>query len=147
MTHDVIVVGGSYAGLPSEEDAAVLAARGVTVERSPVIELLGTAPELEAVRLADGRTVPLAAVFVAPRTHMASPLAEQLGCAFDDGPSGRYVRADDWRQTSVLGVYAAGDAATPMHSATLASASGVMAGVGAHQSLMHVAPAAEAAHA
>lgn len=131
---------------PGEEDVALLAARGVTVERSPVIELLGPAPELEAVRLADGRKVPLAALFVAPRTHMASLLAEQLGCAFDDGPSGRYVRIDDWRQTSVPGVYAAGDAATPMHSATLASASGAMAGVGAHQSLLYVAPAAEAAH-
>lgn len=133
---------------PGEEDAALLAARGVAIERSPIVELLGTAPELEAVRLADGRTVPLAALFVAPRTFMASPLAEQLGCAFDDGPSGRYVRVDDWRQTSVPGVYAAGDAATPMHNATLASASGVMAGVGAHQSLLHVKPAAavEAAH-
>lgn len=127
---------------PGEEDAALLATRGVAVERSPVVELLGVAPGLEAVRLADGRTVPLGALFVAPHTLMASPLAEQLGCAFDDGPTGRHVRVDDWRQTSVPGVYAAGDAATPMHSATLASASGAMAGVGAHQSLLHAAPAA-----
>ena len=120
---------------------ALLAARGVRIEPCEVVELLGTAPELDAVRLADGRTLPLGAMFIAPRTHMASTLLEQLGCAFDDGPSGRYARVDDWRQTSVPGVYAAGDAATPMHSATLASASGVMAGVGAHQSLLHTAPA------
>ncbi|MBJ7455994.1 MAG: NAD(P)/FAD-dependent oxidoreductase, partial [Thermoleophilia bacterium] len=45
-------------------------------------------------------------------------------------------RVDEWKQTTVPGVYAAGDAATPMHNATLASAAGVLAGVGAHQSLL-----------
>ena len=124
---------------PDAEQAAHLAARGVQVERSPVVELLGPAPALEAVRLADGRIVPVAAMFTASRTRMASPLAEQLGCTFEDGPMGSYVSVDDWKQTTVPGVYAAGDAANPMHNATLASASGVMAGVGAHQSLMRQA--------
>ena len=131
---------------PGEDDAELLAARDVRIERNRVIELLGAAPKLEAVRLADGTTVPIATLFIAPRTQMASPLAEQLGCAFDEGPSGAYIRVDDWRQTSVPGVYAAGDAATPMHSATLASASGALAGVGAHQSLLRTVKAAEAAH-
>ncbi len=121
---------------PDEEHLALLAARGVTIERSPVVELLGDAPALSAVRLADGRTVPVEAVFTAPRTRMTSPIAERLGCMFDDGPMGRYIRVDAWGATSVPRVHAAGDAASPMHNATLASASGVMAGVGAHQSLV-----------
>ena len=66
---------------------------------------------------------------------MASPLAEALGCAFEEGPMGPYIRVDEWKQTTVPGVYAAGDAADPKHNATLASASGVLAGIGAHQSL------------
>lgn len=121
---------------PDDEHLALLTARGVTIERSPVVELLGHASTLSAVRLADGRTVPVEAVFTAPKTHMASPIAERLGCAFEDGPMGSYVRVDAWGATSVSRVYAAGDAASPMHNATLASASGVMAGVGAHQSLV-----------
>jgi thioredoxin reductase len=108
---------------PDEEQAARLAARGGVIERTPVVELLGTAPALGAV-------------FTALRTHMASPLARALGCAMDDGPQGRHVRVDERKQTTVAGVYAAGDAASPMHNATMASAAGVMAGVGAHQSLM-----------
>jgi thioredoxin reductase len=124
---------------PDAAQAAYLAARGVTIERSPVVELLGTAPDLEAVRLADGRVVPVAALFTAARTRMASPLAEQLGCAFDDGPFGPRLRVDDFKQTTVPGVFAAGDAANPMHNATLASASGVMAGVCAHRALMGMA--------
>lgn len=124
---------------PDEAAAALLATRGATVERSPIVELLGKGSELEAVRLADGRTTPLAALFVAPQVSMASPLAEQLGCAFEQGPAGPYLRIDPRGLTSVPGVYAAGDAANPLHNATLASAAGVMAGFGAHQSLAFAA--------
>ena len=128
---------------PDAEEAARLAARGVRIERTPVVELLGDAPVLDAVRLGDGRVVPLAALFTAPRTHMASPLAEELGCAFDEGPLGPYLRVDDVKRTTVAGVYAAGDAASPMSNATFASAAGVLAGLSVHRSL--VADAAEPA--
>ncbi|WP_019516721.1 NAD(P)/FAD-dependent oxidoreductase [Sphingomonas sp. Mn802worker] len=119
-----------------EPDAAELhafAARGITVERTPVVELLGDAPALEGVRLADGRIVALSAVFTAPRTSPSTPLAAQLGCAHEDGPTGPFVKVDQWGATSVPGVWAAGDVATAMHNATLASAAGVLAGIGVHQ--------------
>jgi len=123
---------------PGEDELALLARRGVAIERTPVVTLLGAAPALDAVRLADGRTVAVQAVFTAPRTSMASPLAAQLGCAFADGPFGPIITVDAMGLTSVADVYAAGDAITPMHNATLAAASGVLAGVAAHQSLMRV---------
>lgn len=123
---------------PNEEETALLARRGVTIERTPVVALLGAAPALDAVLLADGRTVAVHAVFTAPRTSMASPLAAQLDCAFADGPTGPCITVDAMGLTSVPGVYAAGDAITPMHNATLAAASGVLAGVAAHQSLMRL---------
>lgn len=122
---------------PDAEQLDLLNARGVTIERAPVAAALGTAPELSALRLADGREVPIAGLFVAPSVRMASQLPHQLGCAFEEGPLGPYLRVDERQQTSVPGVYAAGDAARPMHNATFASADGVMAGVGAHQSLLH----------
>lgn len=112
---------------PDEEQLARLRARGVRIERSPIVELLGASPKLQAVRLADGRTVPLDAIFVAPKTAMASPMAEQLGCAFDEGAFGPVIRIGENKETSVKGVFAAGDAASSMHSGTLASASGVLA--------------------
>ncbi|MBY4610772.1 NAD(P)/FAD-dependent oxidoreductase [Rhizobium sp. 9T] len=121
---------------PDDEQLAKLSARGVRIERSPIVELLGDTPKLEAVRLADGRIVPLDAIFVAPKTAMASPIAEQLGCAFDDGMFGPVIRTAENKETSVKGVFAAGDAASSMHSGTLASASGVLAGVHCHQSLV-----------
>lgn len=121
---------------PDEEQLARMTARGVRIERSPIVELLGDNPKLEAVRLSDGRVVPLNAVFVAAKTAMASPIAEQLGCAFNDGPLGPVIRTGDNKETTVRGVFAAGDAASAMHNATLASASGVLAGVHCHQSLV-----------
>jgi thioredoxin reductase len=121
---------------PDQAESERLEARGVVIERSPVVAILGNAPEIEAVRLADGREVRVAAIFTAPRTRMATPIARQLDVAFGEGPAGAFIQVDDWGLTSVDGVYAAGDAARSMHNATLASASGVLAGVGAHQSLM-----------
>jgi thioredoxin reductase len=121
---------------PDGETTALFAARGVTVERSPVVELLGPAPALEAVRLADARVVALGGLFVAPQVSPASPLAEQLGCIFDEAPMGPYLRVNEMKETSVPGVFAAGDVAQAMHSAPLAAAAGTMAGVCAHRSLI-----------
>lgn len=121
---------------PDEEQRAFLLKRGVTIESTPIVEVLGRAPEISSVYLADGRTIRLAALFVGPKTHMASPFAEQLGCEFEEGPLGLVIKTDPFKQTSVEGIFAAGDMGNPMQNATLASASGVMAGVGAHQSLM-----------
>lgn len=121
---------------PTGEEAALLAARGVGIEHTPVVELLGEGSGIEALRLADGRAAPAEVVFTAPKTRVASPLAEQLGCAFVDGPTGPHIEVDAMQQTSVPGVFAAGDAASAMYNATLASAAGVMAGVAAHRALV-----------
>lgn len=121
---------------PTPEEAALFDRRGVTIERTPVVALLGDAPELRAVELADGRRIDMAAVFIAPRTRPTSGLAESLGCALEERPTGPFIKVDAWGLTSLPGVYAAGDATTPLHNATIASASGVLAGIAAHQSLV-----------
>jgi len=125
----------------SPEQLAELRTRGVAVEAKPVVALLGESPVLSGVRLDDGRIIPVDAVFTNPRTRMASSLAEQLGCEFDEGPSGRFIRTGADKQTTVSGVYAAGDAARPGHNASWATADGVTAGISAHQSLSLRQPA------
>jgi thioredoxin reductase len=120
---------------PDAEQRAALEARGVRIETRPVVSLVGEAPGLAGVRLADGETVPLDALFTGARTRMASPLAEQLGCAIDDGPFGPIIRTGASQETTVAGVFAAGDAARAPHNATWAAADGVTAGTRAHQSL------------
>jgi thioredoxin reductase len=132
FTTDVLV--------PTAEQLDVIRARGVRVDARPVVALEGDGTALAGVRLRDarggeGELVPLDALFVGSRTRMASPLAEQLGCAFDDGPFGPVIRTDARKETTVPGVYAAGDAARVPHNVSWASADGVTAGIYAHQSL------------
>src|SRR5262245_25189185 len=119
----------------SAEQLDELHRRGCSVEAKPVVALLGDPPALSGLRLDDGRIIPVDAVFTNPRTRMASSLAEQLGCEFDEGPSGAFIRTGADKQTTVSGVYAAGDAARPGHNASWAAADGVTAGISAHQSL------------
>lgn len=127
---------------PTDEQRATLAGRGVVLDPRPLVEVVGDGERLAGVRVAgdDGTdVVALDALFTASRTRMASPLAEELGCAFDDGPFGPVIRTDAKKETTVPGVYAAGDAARVPHNATWASADGVTAGIYAHQSLALVA--------
>jgi thioredoxin reductase len=126
--------------LDSAEHARLLAL-GIAIEPAPIAALEGTGQALTGVRLqstegGNAHVVPLAALYVASATRPASPLAEQLGCAFDEGPMGPYVRTDVNKLTTVPGVYAAGDLTLMRHNATLASAEGVLAGTGAHQALV-----------
>lgn len=121
---------------PDGETLQRLQARNVTIERTPVVGVEGTSPQLSAVRLQDGRTVAIDALYVGASFVPRSLIGEQLGCAFEAGPLGPFLRTDDRRQTTVAGVYAAGDIARAFHNATMASADGVMAGAFAHQSLI-----------
>jgi len=117
------------------EELAALQHRGVGIEHEAVIGLEGEAPALSAAVLADGRRVELRALFVTARQHMATPLVEQLGCVLEDSPVGVLVQVDPGKQTSVPGIYAAGDA-TLVGNISLASAEGVRAGVSLHHALV-----------
>ncbi|KQW31675.1 thioredoxin reductase [Rhizobium sp. Root274] len=118
-----------------EEHHAMLLARGVTIETGRVVGLIGEGQALEGVRLADGRVVQVHALFAQSKVAIASPLASQLGLELEEGPQGMHIKVQ-MGSTSLPGVFAAGDAASPMHNATLASASGVMAGISAHRALI-----------
>ncbi len=118
----------------SERDALV--ARGVAIEEEAVAEILNAGDGLAGVRLVDGRTVALDALFTGIPTRLASPLAAQLGCAIDDMMGGPIIRVDVMGQTTVPGVYAAGDATAMMKSLPGAVASGYFVGAVAHQSLI-----------
>ncbi len=120
---------------PSEESLAALGRRGVSVERAPVVAIEGTEHEVR-VRLDGGRAMSFRGVHVGPKTRVASPLAEQLGCAFDEGPLGAFVRVDATKETTVRGAFACGDMAVPAGSVALAVGDGARAGVSVHQSLV-----------
>lgn len=121
---------------PDAEARAQLDARGVHIERAQIVELLGAAPKLTGVRVEGGRVYELVGLYIGVRARFASPLAEQLGCAIEEGPMGPMIRTDEWKLSSVPGVFAAGDIARMAPNATWASSDGVTAGVACHRSLI-----------
>ncbi len=119
-----------------DDSRSRLAARAIAIDETPVVAIEGPGTAVEALHLADGRRVGADVVFTLSRTLPASGLAERLGCRMAEGAFGPLVATDDWRQTSVPGVYAAGDMARAFQTATLAMADGLTAAVGAHHALV-----------
>jgi thioredoxin reductase len=118
--------------VPDDAQCAALSARGVAIEPERVVRIVETA----TVELADGRHIVLDGLFTATHTRMASPIAEQLGCTFEDGPMGQIISTDFMKATSVPGVFACGDAARMGGNVAIAVGDGAMAGVAAHRSLL-----------
>lgn len=122
----------NHAFEPDAEQLASLERRGVALEREAVTSLSGHAD----VTLNNGRITRLAGLFTQPRIRMAAPLAEQLGCVFEDGPMGPFIKVDALRETSVPGVFACGDAAVAAGNVATAVGDGARTGGAAHQSLI-----------
>jgi thioredoxin reductase len=121
---------------PDAEQVKMLEKRRIRFEPAKVTELEQDGTGGLVVQLDGGRRAKVRGLFTAPRNTMASPIAEQLGCAFNEGLLGPVIAVDDKQQTSVPGVYAAGDAARMMHNIAFAVSGGGMAGIAAHQSLV-----------
>lgn len=118
------------------ESAERLAKHGVKVEPGRLKRLVGDGLALSAVEFEDGRESPVEALYVAPQSCLASPIAEQLGAAIDEGPMGPVIRTDADKMTTVSGLYAAGDIARAPHTVSWAVADGVTAGTAAHRALV-----------
>jgi thioredoxin reductase len=118
---------------PDDDQIAQLKKRNVTIEHTPILAISG---DVANVELQDGRTIALDGLFTMTHTSMASPLAEQLGCGFEQGPTGPFIRTDITKETSIPGVFACGDAARAAGSVAFAVGDGAQAGVSAHRSLM-----------
>lgn len=120
---------------PTPEERIALDRRRVRVLTDPVVEVGGEAPKIE-VELANGRRDTFAGLFVAPKTRPTATLAEDLGCAIEQGPMGPFIQTDSMKATTVPGVLAAGDAAIGAGSVTFAVGDGARAGFNAHRTLL-----------
>jgi thioredoxin reductase len=118
---------------PDTQQRALLNARSIRVERALVEQVKDKA----TVRLVDGRELSFAGLFIAPNSTVVNPLADGLGCEYIEAPFGGFIiKTDDFKQTSVNGLFACGDAAHAVGALSFANADGVMAGVGIHHSLI-----------
>lgn len=115
-----------------EGQRATLAAKGVAIEDIPIARLEGDAE----ICLTDGRTLHFAGLFVGPRVAPVGTLATDAGCALEDTMMGVMIRTGPTKETTVPGIFAAGDAAFMPQSVTFAVGDGALAGMQIHRSLV-----------
>ncbi|HEY5938934.1 MAG TPA: NAD(P)/FAD-dependent oxidoreductase [Kofleriaceae bacterium] len=121
-TSDLIVfTGGRFAVSP--ELRAEFAQARIQIDEREIVGLRCAGDELAAVQLVDGTEVPRQVLFVRPPQRQ-TPLVAGLGLAL---AARDLVKLDDRHQTSIAGIYAAGDLATHEHGALAAAASGASA--------------------
>lgn len=119
----LVVFTGALKTLPTET-VPQLERAGLQVELREVRRLVSENGALQAVELADGTRIPCDVLFAHPPQRQV-PLVERLAPALD---AEGYVQIDaQSRQTSIPGIYAAGDLASRAQGAIFSAAAGTQA--------------------
>lgn len=120
----------------SNDDRAKLTALDIAIRREAIVALEGDTParQLQRVLFSEGDPLECDALFFNLGTELATDFHETLGCRLD--PECGLVWVDDTQQTSVDGVYAAGDVTPQSQLAIVAAAEGAMAAIHIHRSLI-----------
>ncbi len=134
-TNRLTLVFSGDPGLLTAEERAQLSRHEIPVVAGEVSALEGdyATGQIRQIRLADGRAVGCDALFFNLGIEPSSDLYAQLGCRLD--AECRLVWVDEHQQTSVPGVYAAGDLTPRSQLAIVAAAEGAMAAIHIHKSL------------
>ena len=119
----------------SNDDRAKLAKLDVAIRADAVVALEGDAStkQLQRVVFAEGEPLECDALFFNLGTELATNFHETLACRLD--PECGLLWVDETQQTSVEGVYGAGDITPNSQLAVVAAAEGAMAAIQIHRSL------------
>lgn len=135
---DLVALTDGEPGLDDEARAAI-EALGVPVREERVLRLEGDGEGLRRILFEDGSEIEREGLFYAPPQSQRSELAEGLGCEVEAiGPLPAIVVKSDpmTRETTVPGVYVAGDAGAMRQGAIMAAASGAEAAATLNHSLI-----------
>ncbi|WP_404430106.1 NAD(P)/FAD-dependent oxidoreductase [Microbacterium lacus] len=139
LSAQVTVFTSGIAGVDAAARAR-LAARGVIVIDEPVVEVTGESSAISEVRVgaglgADGRGIPIDALFIAgtPRPH--DGFLSQLGLTRIDGPMGELIEVDPLGRTSDPRVWAVGNVVAPFANVPVSMGNGSMTGAAVNATL------------
>lgn len=121
---------------PTIDQVKILKTRGISIENTGIVEIIGISPHIDGVRLQDGRFMKISQIFLTPQTVPSTSLGQLLGCKMEERPTGPVILVDAQQRTSVPGVFAAGNITNPIFNATLSAATGSIAGSFAHRALL-----------
>lgn len=114
------------------EDLAKLKANEVNVRTEKITRLAGVDSQLEAVYFKDGSCIPCRGMFFVLGFVQQSDLAKQLSCEYSNKGM---IKTDKQQQTTIPGVYAAGDADRDMQQVGIAAAEGAKAAININKQL------------
>ena len=107
------------------EQKAKLATHQVKIMEQEIAAIVHKNGYLQQIIFTDNTHQELTALYARPAFEQHSKLPEKLGCELtDDG----YIRIDDFKRTSIPGIFATGDNTTPLRSVANAVAAGSTAG-------------------
>jgi thioredoxin reductase len=123
-TDQLTIFTNGSAGLP-EEQLEKIKTKRIAVNDKEIAEIVQEKGQISHLLFKDGSMHPLQALYCRPPFHQHCRVPEMLGCRLTDIG---HIAVDAFGVTSVPGVYAAGDAATPFRSVSMAVAAGNIAG-------------------
>jgi thioredoxin reductase len=116
-----------------EEDRGRLAKYEIETVNPRIARLVGKAGRLTEVVLEDGSSTPLDGLFFHYGTEPSSDLAKQIGCECEGSTT---LLLDSSQETTVPGIYGAGDLAGPPYLTISAAAGGSRVALSIHRSLI-----------
>ena len=111
-----------------------LATNGIPIFEAPIAALEGDGSVLRGIRFDDGSYIERGALFFSTGCHQRSDLWLALGCARDD--KGGIITDVLTEETTVAGVYVAGDVSRDVLLITVAMAEGAKAAVAINRALL-----------
>jgi thioredoxin reductase len=132
LTDDLVICSNGESEFDSDQHA-FLANQGIRLIETLVESVEGHDTQVERIIFADGSTLARKAIFVGLNVNQHSDFAVQLGCEFM--PNGT-VKIDEFGQTSVQGIYAAGDISSPSRQLIFAASQGAHAAIGINMDLI-----------
>jgi thioredoxin reductase len=116
----------------SPDDCRRLESSGIGLREERIARLESVEGRLTSILFTDGTRLARHALFFNTGQHPRSTLLEKLGCAY--GPKGIECDADG--QTSVPGIYVAGDVSRDVQLAIIAAAEGARAALAINRALL-----------
>lgn len=124
---DDITVFTALAGPIEDDDRRLLDERGIRIDERPITRVVTAGELLTGIELTDGTIIPIEVLFADPTPIARDEPLRQLGADRTDTPLGPWTAVDAFGRTSVAGVYAVGNSASPNALVPIAAGSGATA--------------------
>jgi thioredoxin reductase len=131
-SEDLILCTNGKAEL-SADQRKLLDKHNIPVCEEKIIRFEGAEGQLENIVFETGEKLARQGMLIRPKQHLRSDLAKKLDCELTETG---FIKVQGFNETSIKGVYAAGDITFPMQSIAVAVSQGaITAGAGINQAL------------